>query len=131
MFFRKKITKLKKLYFYYSTGNYKNGSISYTVDVPNLKLIYKADSVSEEHAKEYIIDDELISDLEASLTFYRIDKWDRFHKSNRHVKDGNTFSLSIIYKKDKQIYAHGYEKYPRNYKDVRRFLEETLSKYIK
>ena len=132
MFFKKKkITKLNKLYFCYQVGNYMNGSIAYTLDVPKLKLTYKPDKKSEEESITYKVDDSLVTEIENKLNELNVIKWDKFHKSNKRVLDGNCWALSITYKKEKMVYAHGYEKYPRNYKEVKVFLDEIFSKYIK
>ena len=131
MFGRKKITKITKLYFCYSTGNHKDGFVSYTLDIPSSKLIYKPDGTPEEKAKEYNIDQTILVELEDKLNELNVGKWDRFHKNRKRVKDGNSFTLSIIYKKDKQIYAHGYAAKPKNYNEVQEYLDYLFNQYIK
>ena len=74
LFIKKKITKIKKLYFCYQVGNYMNGSVAYTLDVPRLKLIYKPDKKSEEEAIEYSVDESIIKEIENKLNEYKVIK---------------------------------------------------------
>ena len=53
------------------------------------------------------------------MTKYNVNKWDGFNKSDKNVLDGNSFSFSYSNTDNKSIEAHGYMKWPNNYREFR------------
>ena len=70
-----------------------------------------------------------MNQLTSLLNRYKVSTWDGFKKSNKLVKDGNNFSIKI--KSDTaDIYASGYMRYPRHYREVKAGLDEIFGKYV-
>ena len=128
----KKIVDLKRLYYSYSSGSYMNSGETYELKCDKeCILIYRADSVDIDDAKEYKINKKDIKELENKLNELNVGSWDGFHKSNKHVLDGDTFTLNISCKDGTEIESHGYMKYPKNYGNVSGTIMGFFEKYIK
>ena len=65
------------------------------------------------------------------LNKYNVTSWDGFNKSDRNVLDGDSFSFSLRYDEDKEVDAHGYMRYPNNYRDVKQELIDIFTNYYK
>ena len=125
------IEDIKQLHFSYSTGYHHNASIDYEIVCDSeCKLYFKDDGVSYEDRKEYKIDKDILKEIEDKLNEYEVINWNNYNKSSQDVLDGNSFSINIKYKDDESISAHGYESWPKNYREVRSYLDNTFSKYI-
>lgn len=122
---RKKIeiTKdsIKYMHFSYSTGNMMYSNVSYDIDYEDNKYIVtiKPSGISNEDAKIIEIDENIMQKVADILNKYKVSNWDKFHKSDRNVLDGNSFSFNLKTKDDKTIDASGYMKWPANYRNVR------------
>lgn len=122
---RKKIeiTKdsIKYMHFSYSTGNMMYSNVSYDIDYEDNKYIVtiKPSEISNEDAKIIEIDENIMQKVADILNKYKVSNWDKFHKSDRNVLDGNSFSFNLKTKDDKTIDASGYMKWPANYRNVR------------
>lgn len=126
-----KIQNINSIEFNYTTGYHYNGSISYEIQCnEECILYYKGDGISEEDKKKYIIDKEVVKDIENKLNEYKVIDWNNFYESNQYVLDGNSFYIKITYDNDKQIIARGYESWPNNYRYVREYINNALSKYM-
>ena len=115
------IKDIKRFNFYYSTGNYIYGNISYAIELKDGKYILKIkpDGKSEEEATIIKIDDQVIEGLINILNKYNVKSWNGFKKSDPNVLDGNSFSMSITEKDDSNISASGYMMWPNNYHEVK------------
>lgn len=122
---RKKIeiTKdsIKYMHFSYSTGNMMYSNVSYDIDYEDNKYIVtiKPSGISNEDAKIIEIDENIMQKVADILNKYDVYYWDKFHKSDRNILDGNSFSFNLKTKDNKTIDASGYMKWPTNYRNVR------------
>ena len=116
---------LKSFRFSYSTGNMMNASVSYELRFSDgvYTAIVKPDGVSEEEASVYTVDDHFVRELEAFLQENHVERWNNFHKTNKHVLDGDGFSLSYWTKDGRDVSASGYMKWPKNYSAVKSGIE--------
>lgn len=74
------------------------------------------------------IDKNDIIELSKVIEDNNIKSWNGFDESEKGIFDGNGFSLEIEYKSGEKIVAHGYMKYPENYKESHKKLSEYLLK---
>lgn len=128
----KKIEDMKYLRFSYSTGYHMYAYVIYEIELKDGKYIasIKPTDIPDEEAKEVELSKEEIQEIENKLNEYHVSRWDGFNKIDKNVLDGNSFSLTIRYKND-SIGAHGYMKWPYNYREVRAYLDSLFSKYTK
>ena len=123
-----KINKLNSLRFTYSTGYHINAYVIYEISLVDGKYIasIKPTDLPDEDKKEYELSKEDVNTVIKKLNEYKIISWDGFRKTDKHVLDGNSFSMYIIYDGDKTISASGYMVWPNNYRNVRDYLDEKL-----
>ena len=80
-----------------------------------------------------IIDEPILEQLGEIAGKYRLDKWDGFDKKNKHVMDGNNFSLSVTLADGETISAHGSNSFPDGYSDAKQeiceLFEDLIDKY--
>ena len=128
----KNITNINKVYFTYSTGNYMNASVSYELICKDkCMLSFKDDGVSYEDAREYVVDKKILKEIEIILKQYHVARWDNFHKYDKNVLDGNSFSFRVCFENNQEIEANGYMKWPKNYQEVKKELNEIFSNYMR
>ena len=128
----KNITNINKVYFNYSTGNYMNASVSYELICKDkCMLSFKDDGVSYEDAREYVVDKKILKEIEIILKQYHVARWDNFHKYDKNVLDGNSFSFRVCFENNQEIEANGYMKWPKNYQEVKKELNEIFSNYMR
>ena len=128
----KNINNINKLTFSYSTGNYMNASVSYELVCKDKCILsFKDDGVSYEDAKEYEVDKKILKEIEIILKQYHVARWDNFHKYDKNVLDGNSFSFRVCFENDQEIEANGYMKWPKNYQEVKKELNELFSNYMR
>ncbi len=128
----KNITNINKVYFTYSTGNYMNASVSYELICKDkCMLSFKDDGVSYEDAREYEVDKKILKEIEVILKQYHVARWDNFHKYDKNVLDGNSFSFRVCFENDQEIEANGYMKWPKNYQEVKKELNEIFLNYMR
>jgi hypothetical protein len=72
------------------------------------------------------IDESVFGEIEKIVNEQEIYKWDGFDESDNDILDGSSFSLKIMYKDGQSINAHGYMKYPDNY----RIASDALTDYL-
>jgi hypothetical protein len=72
------------------------------------------------------IDESVFGEIERIVNDQEIYKWDGFDESDNDILDGSSFSLKITYKDGQSINAHGYMKYPDNY----RIASDALTDYL-
>ena len=128
----KKIENITHLRFTYTTGYHMNASVSYEIDLIDNKYILKVKptDIPEEETKEFTLSKEDIKEIENKLNEYHVSRWNNFHKNNKYVLDGDSFSISI--KSDNNdISASGYMEWPRNYREVKSYLDNKLGSLYK
>ena len=80
-----------------------------------------------------IVDEPVLEQLGEIAGKYRLDRWDGFDKNNKHVMDGNNFSLSVTLADGKTILAHGNNSFPDGYGDAKQeiceLFEDLIDKY--
>ncbi len=112
---------LKTFHFSFSTGNAMNASVSYDLKYEDgvYTASVKPSGVPEEEASVRTVDEAFVQELEKFLQEYHTERWNGFHKSNKHVLDGNSFSFFYRTKDGKGCEASGYMKWPKNYSEVK------------
>lgn len=80
-----------------------------------------------------IVDEPVLEQLGEIAGKYRLDRWDGFDKTDKHVMDGNSFTLSVILADGKTISAHGNNRFPDGYSDAKQeictLFEDLIDKY--
>ena len=125
-----KIENTKSFSLNYSVGYHMNGDYTYEVILENDKYIasYKKYCVDPEDALKKEVDIEFVHKIEELMTKYQVNKWDGFNKSDKDVLDGNSFSFSYSSTDNKSIEAHGYMKWPKNYREFRDEISDLYEK---
>lgn len=119
------INEIKHMHFGYSTGNMINAYVSYDIDYENNNYYatIKPNNLSEEDKLKVKISTETVDKVIEIIKKYEVQNWDGFNKNDQNVLDGNSFSLSIELTNNKSISAHGYMKWPKNYREVKEELD--------
>lgn len=119
----KSVESIEYFHFSYSVGYYKDASISFDLsrDKQNNKYVgsFKDAGISDKNATKFYPDEKFVNDLIALINKNKLVKWDKFHKSDKNVLDGDSFSFSVKLGDGRYISASGYEAYPSNYGEVR------------
>lgn len=76
-----------------------------------------------------IVDEPVLEQLGEIAGKYCLDRWDGFDKNNKHVMDGNNFSLSVTLADGKTISARGSNSFPDGYGDAKQEICE-LFEYL-
>ena len=128
----KKIENITHLYFTYTSGYAIDSYATYTLDC-NDECILKVKQLGdkEEETIEVEIPKEKLSVIQSKLNEYHVSRWNGFHKSDRNVLDGDSFSLNIRINQDESIEASGYMMWPNNYREVKTYLDTTLGSLYK
>ena len=118
----------KIISFSYSHGSGMGGFEEYMVFKKDNSVILKYQCMGcfEEENVEKKIDAKYLDDLAGIINDYKIAKWDGFDQSDDGVLDGDGFTLKVEYDDKKSIEAHGYMKYPGNYKEARDVILDKL-----
>ena len=118
------ISDIESFSFSYSVGYSINAYVIYMLDHKDskYKASIKPNEVAEEKTVEIEVDKKTVNKIENVLKKYHVENWDGFNKSNKHVLDGNSFSLNIKMK-NRQITASGYMMWTKNYAKVRQELD--------
>ena len=125
------INKFSYFHFSYSTGYAINSQVIYEIKCDDKCIAtIKPDGVDEENSTKVELNDNDINKLISILKKYKVNKWNGFKKFNKHVMDGNSFSLYMKMNNDDYISAIGYMKWPKNYNDVKSELDSFFSKYL-
>ena len=117
LFKNKEITGIKKFSYTSSGGMAYNGNSKYEIIcdnecIANIKMPYEIEK------KNITINPDVVDKLLNIFNKYKVYNWNGFDKTDKNVLDGSSFSISIIDDNDYSIDAHGYMKYPRNYREV-------------
>lgn len=124
----KKIENINHLRFTYTTGYHMNALVIYEINLKGDKYIasIKPTDIDDEAAQEVELSKDKVLEIENKLNEYHVSSWNGFHKNNKYVLDGDSFSMNIDYGDDKDISASGYMMWPNNYREVREYLDSVL-----
>lgn len=125
MLFNKTIEGITRFDFRYTYGNGRDSFVQYVVLEGGgvYAASVKSQNDSADQRAEFEITPEAVKRLESFLNENKVGKWDGFNKSNKMVLDGYSFSLYIKTENGTSVEAHGYMRYPSNYKEVRQGLD--------
>lgn len=122
-----KIENIKKLDFHITQNMSIYGDIDYNLKCDDKCVVkIKPCDTAEEKAQEVELSQEQVKEIEDLLNMYHVGKWDGFNKADKNILDGRSFSISISLQDGTLISAHGYMKYPKNYKEVSSGLERLI-----
>jgi len=80
-----------------------------------------------------IVEEPVLEELGKIASKYHLDRWDGFDKNNKHVMDGNNFSLSVTLADGRSISARGSNRFPEGYSDAKQeiceLFEDLIDKY--
>ena len=126
------ISDIKDFRFFYTMGYAVNSDVVYELNCDEeCVAIYKAYGKSSEEAVSVSIDEEFIKEVINIFNKYSIINWDGFHKSNKNVLDGDSFSLNIHFLDGSSISASGYMSYPKNYGDFKKEIDDLFKRVFK
>jgi len=106
--------------FSYSYGSYFGGYNEYNVYTTDEGIVHiDANGLngSDLHIDKDV-DESVLNEIDKIVNEYKIYNWDGFDKSDEDVLDGDSFEFKVSYENGKTIFAHGYMKYPDNYKEA-------------
>ena len=134
MFTKKKkvISTIKKMEYSYTSGMTVDGYSRYSIECGDKCIAtIKPVNVSQDDAKKVKLTDEVVKELENLLKKYKVDKWDGFNKHDPNVLDGRSFNLYIEMKDGQNISASGYMKWPDNFGEVAKELDNIFERLYK
>ena len=133
VFFRKlqrvKIHDIRSFSFIYTCGSFAFAERCYRLTVKEDIYVasFKDVGIPDTEMRNVHVGKDFARRLEEMLNRYKVTQWDRFDKANRHVLDGNSFSLEIYDENGSSVSARGYEKTPRKFEAVKKDIEALFS----
>ncbi len=103
------------------------GYYHYQIRVEDDKVIFTKEAIgmtTENIEKEITKKD--LKEIQKIINEQEIYKWNGFDKTDENVLDGSGFTLSVNYSNGENIEAHGYMRYPKNFKEASDVLLEYL-----
>lgn len=124
------ISSIKSFKYFYSNGYAINANTEYTLEYKdnNYIVTIKPNGVPEEDKKEFEVDKEFASKIEEIFKKYDVGYWNGFDKIDSRVLDGDSFSFSVTFENEDEIYASGYMVWPKNYREVKEELNNLFNK---
>ena len=124
----KEIESFKSMHLGYSNGWSIYANINYEVlnKDDGYYVTIKPYGVPDDEKQTVKLTDEQVKELLEILNKYEVRKWNGFHKTDRNVLDGDSFSFSL-YTEDDEISASGYMRWPKNYSEVRSALYDLFN----
>jgi hypothetical protein len=122
----KKITGIKSFELSVNENNMIHGYVHYVLRktddgyIANIKPV----NIDPDECHDFPVEESKVEELIGILNTYEVSKWDGFDKVDKRILDGRSFTLSVWINDEDNISAHGYMKYPNNYKEVRKALDE-------
>ena len=104
------------------------GYYHYQIRVEDDKVIFTKEAIgmtTENIEKEITKKD--LEEIQKIINEQEIYKWNGFDKTDKNVLDGSGFNLSVNYSNGENIEAHGYMRYPKNFKEA----SDVLLEYLK
>ena len=125
------IKNIKSFTFFYTTGYAMNADVRYEVECTEKCIAkIKLNGIEEEKAIKKEMSNKEVKELEEIIDKYNINSWDGFNKTNNNVLDGDSFSLNITFKDNSNVSASGYMKWPTNYGEFLKDIDELFEKLI-
>ena len=123
------VESLKSMHFSYSNGYSAYAYTRYDLEKKEdgYYLDIKPYGVPEDDVQTVKVDDKTVKKAIEILNKYNVSKWNGFHKSDKYVLDGDSFSFSLYTEDGKDISASGYMEWPDNYSDVRQELYDLFN----
>ncbi len=134
LFFKKEknIDSIKELYFSYTTGTHAEASVNYELVCKDKCILsFKDDGVRYDDAIKKEVDKKILKEIEIILKQYHVAKWDEFHKFDKNVLDGDSFSFRVCYGENHEVEASGYMMWPKSYHEVKKKLIILFSNYLR
>ncbi len=82
----------------------------------------------EENTVEFMTDLTIMEELRKIIIENNLLSWDGFNKSNKHILDGNSFTMKFRLADGTTAHAHGYHMWPKNYRSVEEVIERVFKK---
>lgn len=121
---------LKEFTFQYNEGNSSESYIYYQLKKENNNWIILFESdYGKDDVQKIQVDEEIINKIDSILKKYNIYKWNKFNKTDKHILDGDSFSLYVKKENNMSISASGYEKWPQNYKEAKLEIDNLFKSY--
>ena len=120
-----KIGSIKNFHYFYTKGYAMNADVFYDLECDKECIAtIKKYGESQEDAIKKTVDSDFVKQVEEILEKYEVGQWNNFHKTDKNVLDGDSFSMSITFQDDTSISASGYMRYPNNYSSVKNELDD-------
>ncbi|MBO4855256.1 hypothetical protein J5500_02515 [Candidatus Saccharibacteria bacterium] len=119
--------------FSYSHGSGMGGYVDYTLKKQDNLALYSAKCMGcmNNFDVNKTIDSSYLGKIADIVKKYEMGKWDGFNESDDGILDGSGFTLKIEYDDERKIEAHGYMKYPSNYREATEELTNLLDEIRK
>ncbi|MBQ3081008.1 MAG: hypothetical protein IJC49_00980 [Clostridia bacterium] len=116
-----RISSIKSMKFRYTVGCFMNADIWYGISFEDGKYVacVKPKLKSSEEARTFAVDEAFVEEIRAFLSDMGVGAWNGFKKVDKRVCDGRDFDLRLETHDGQVLYAHGYERYPKNFPAVR------------
>ncbi len=116
---KKEINSIKLIEYGYGDGRTIYGHTKYTLKCDDKCILTsKLDGFPDEEVFVVEIGDSDVDKIIKLFNEYNVASWDGFRKSDKYVLDGTSFSFNVETKDGQKIYASGYMKWPKNYREV-------------
>ena len=119
---------IKSIHYGGITGTSMYSNYQYDIIKKDNKYLCTIKNDEEEESHTFEIEEKDVKELEERLNDYKISKWNGFSKNDKRILDGYSFTLSINLENGKDVYAHGYMRYPKNYSKVSGYLTSYFNK---
>ena len=121
----RKISEIESFNYSYSTGMAVNSYSRYRLSCTNKCTAWiKPNNISEDNELKIDISKDQIEELQNILKKYEVGKWNGFDKFDQNVLDGRSFTINIKMKNGDRVDASGYMKWPKNFGEVSKEIEE-------
>ena len=125
------ITSIQKFRYFYTKGYCMNAEVIYTLECnKNCEIEIKPYLEPIENTKKIIVEKDFVEKLESILKKYKVGSWNDFHKANKYVLDGDSFSINITFQDQTTLSASGYMEWPKNYGDVKKEIEDLFAEQL-
>lgn len=92
-------------------------------------FIYDDITSENKDGMKVLVDEELFDKVRSLYDKYEVEKWNGYSMEAKDVIDGEGFGLEIAFDNGERLFAHGYHKFPENYKEFQTEIEALLKPY--
>lgn len=123
------IKQLSYFSFSYTSGYSAYSSANYSLTLENGVYTASIKPLNEpdENERRFTVDHAFAERLAELLRTNGVESWNGFNKSNKHVMDGNSFSLTLKNLDGEVLSALGYMSWPKNYSETKAAIIELFS----